>query len=93
MEGSSVIAGNADGAAENCSSGGGRPPIPTTLGGRGAYRHCLVSGGTPPLSAKSLVRHSSLVIGVEIRLISYFFFCLIQIKVITCESNHGFGYS
>ncbi|KAI3468294.1 hypothetical protein Pfo_024957 [Paulownia fortunei] len=61
MEGSRVIINNVDGSRENCSSGDGRPPIPNSLGGRGAYRHCLNSGGTPPLCTKSLVRHPSLV--------------------------------
>lgn len=61
MEGSRLIVDNADGTRENCSSADGRPPIPNSLGGRGAYRHCLESGGTPPLCTKSLIRHPSLV--------------------------------
>lgn len=67
MEGSRLIVDNADGTRENCSSADGRPPIPNSLGGRGAYRHCLESGGTPPLCSKSLIRHPSLVIAVKIR--------------------------
>ncbi|XP_047972196.1 probable protein phosphatase 2C 57 isoform X1 [Salvia hispanica] len=60
MEASRVALNNADGDTEKSSSGDGRPPIPNSIAGRGAYRHCLDSGGTPPLSAKSLVRHPSL---------------------------------
>ncbi|KAG6409648.1 hypothetical protein SASPL_127689 [Salvia splendens] len=61
MEGTRVIVNNADDDREKCSSGDGRPPIPDSLCGRGAYRHCLDSGGTPPLRTKVLVRHPSLV--------------------------------
>ncbi|CAA0840699.1 Probable protein phosphatase 2C 22 [Striga hermonthica] len=61
MDGSRVIVDNADGARENCGSADGRPPIPNSLGGQGAYRRCFNSGGTPPLRTASLVRHASLV--------------------------------
>ncbi|KAL1552473.1 protein-serine/threonine phosphatase [Salvia divinorum] len=44
MEGTRVIVNNAGGDR--------RPPIPNSLGGRGAHRHCLDSGGTPPLRTK-----------------------------------------
>ncbi|KAL0330807.1 UNVERIFIED_CONTAM: putative protein phosphatase 2C 22 [Sesamum angustifolium] len=61
MEGSRVISNNVDGSRENCSSADGRPPIPNSIGGRGAYRHSFNSNGTTPLCTKSLVRHPSLV--------------------------------
>ncbi|KAL0312055.1 UNVERIFIED_CONTAM: putative protein phosphatase 2C 22 [Sesamum radiatum] len=61
MEASRVISNNVDGSRENCSSADGRPPIPNSIGGRGAYRHSFNSNGTTPLCTKSLVRHPSLV--------------------------------
>ncbi|KAL0393995.1 UNVERIFIED_CONTAM: putative protein phosphatase 2C 22 [Sesamum latifolium] len=61
MEGSRVISNNVDGSRENCSSADGRPPIPNSIGGRGAYRHSFNSNGSTPLCTKSLVRHPSLV--------------------------------
>ncbi|XP_011081906.1 probable protein phosphatase 2C 22 isoform X1 [Sesamum indicum] len=65
MEGSRVISNNVDGSRENCSSADGRPPIPNSIGGRGAYRHSFNSNGTTPLCTKSLVRHPSLQVKIR----------------------------
>lgn len=60
-----MISNNVDGSRENCSSADGRPPIPNSIGGRGAYRHSFNSNGTTPLCTKSLVRHPSLQVKIR----------------------------